>query len=213
MIDLRCGDCLQIMKDIPSGSIDAVITDPPYGVRYSPKQNSSKAWGAKTFVGECIVMGDDKPFDPAPFLDYQTVILFGANHYANRLPCSSEWVVWDKRDTLASNDFADCELIWTNQEGVSRTFRHRWSGALRDSEMGVPRQHPTQKPIVLMSWLIEKYTKTGDTILDPFMGSGTTGVACVQTGRNFIGIEIDPSYFAIAQKRIAEAQLQVRMEL
>ena len=82
---------------------------------------------------------------------------------------------------------------------------------MRASERGVPRVHPTQKPIVLMKWIIETYTRPGQVILDPFMGSGTTGVACVQTGRDFIGIEIDPGYFAIAERRIKDAQAQGKL--
>ena len=135
--------------------------------------------------------------------------MFGANNYADRLPSSRGWIVWDKREHIASNDFADCELIWSNVDGVARIYRHYWSGALRASEQGISRVHPTQKPLALMMWLLNNYTQPGDTILDPFMGSGTTGVACVKTGRNFIGIELDPGYYAIAERRIAEAQLQL----
>jgi site-specific DNA-methyltransferase (adenine-specific)/modification methylase len=196
------------MRTMPAGSVDAVVTDPPYGVRYSPSQNSAKAWGPKTFVGSVVVQGDDVAFDPMPFLGFPVVVLFGGNHFADKLPVSSEWVIWDKRDGLPSNDFADCEMIYTNRQGVARIFRHRWNGALRDSEKGEPRVHPTQKPLELMMWLIQRYTLPGSIVFDPFMGSGTTGVACVRTGRNFIGCEIDPTYYAIAQRRIAEAQLQ-----
>jgi site-specific DNA-methyltransferase (adenine-specific) len=205
-VTLYCGDCLDILPTL--GKVDAVVTDPPYGIGYSPSQNSVKAWGLKTFFGSVVVSGDDLPFDPTPFLAFPVIVLFGANHYASKLPSSSEWVIWDKRDGMTSNDFADCEMIWTNGKRVARVFRHRWSGALRDTERGEIREHPTQKPVALMEWLIQRYTNPGDIVLDPFMGSGTTGVACVRTGRRFIGIEIDPGYFAIAQRRIAEAQLQ-----
>lgn len=203
---LLCGDCLELVEQLPPASVDAVITDPPYGISYSPSQNSAKAWGPKTFFGDVVVYGDDKPFDPSPFLNYKVVVLCGANHFSDKLPASSEWVIWDKREGMTSNDFADCEMIWTNQNGVARIFRHRWSGAIRASEHGIERVHPTQKPIKLMEYLIQNYTNPGDTILDPFMGSGTTGVAAIQTGRNFIGIEKDQEYFKIAQRRIMAAQ-------
>lgn len=205
---LHLGDCLSFMRTLPDGAVDAVITDPPYGVRYSPSQNSAKAWGQKTFVGSVVVAGDDKPFNPVPFLAFPVVVMFGANHFADKLPPSSEWVIWDKRDGMQSNDFADCEMIYTNGSGVARLYRHRWNGALRDSEKAEPRVHPTQKPLELMAWLIQRYTIPGATVFDPYMGSGTTGVACVLTGRNFVGCEIDPVHFATAQRRIAEAQLQ-----
>jgi len=203
------GDCIAYMKTMADKSVDAVITDPPYGINYSPSQNTAKAWGNKTFVGKTVVPDDDKPFDPEPLLGFPTVIVFGANNFADKLPSSRGWVIWDKREHIASNDFADCELIWTNVDGVARIFRHYWSGALRASEHGEARVHPTQKPIALMTWLIANYTKPGDTILDPYMGSGTTGVACIKTGRKFIGCEIDSGYFKVAEKRIAEAAMQL----
>lgn len=204
--ELFHGDCSEILPALTG--VDAVITDPPYGINYSPSQNSAKAWGKKTFVGATVVANDDKDFDPLPLLGFPRVVLFGANNYADRLPASTEWVIWDKRQDFPSNDFADCEMIWTNGKGTARIFRHLWSGAIRASERNEPRVHPTQKPLVLMKWLIERYTKPGDTILDCFMGSGTTGIAAVQMGRNFIGIEIDPTYFAIAQRRIEDAAAQ-----
>lgn len=209
-VTLYLGDCLDILPTL--GRVDAVITDPPYGIAYSPSQNTGpRSVAPKTFVGAVVVTGDNKPFNPVPFLSYPVVVLFGANHYADKLPASSEWVIWDKRMGLLSNDFADCEMIWTNGGGVARMFRHLWNGAFRDSERGITRVHPTQKPIELMAWLIERFTDPGDIVLDPFCGSGTTGVACVRTGRRFIGIEIDPTYYAIAQRRIADAQAQPRL--
>ena len=212
-VTLYQGDCLDILPTLAAGSVDAVVTDPPYGIAYSPRQNSAKAWGPKTFAGDSVVLGDDVDFDPKPFLGFPVVVLFGANYYAHRLPPSSEWVVWDKREGVTSNDFADCEMIWTNQGGVTRVFRHMWMGALRASERGETRVHPTQKPIALMQYLLEQYTNPGDTVLDPFMGSGTTGVACMKLGRNFIGIEKDAGYFKIAERRIAEAQAQLALPL
>lgn len=193
------------------GRVDAVITDPPYGISYSPSQNTKTSWCKKTFTGKNVVIGDNKHFDPSPLLRFDKIILFGANNFSDKLPPSSEWIIWDKREWITSNDFSDCEMIWTNGKGVSRIFRHYWNGALRASERGEQRVHPTQKPICLMEWLINRYTSAGDTILDPFMGSGTTGVACVKTGRNFIGIEIDPDYFAIAKRRIEIAEMQPRL--
>jgi site-specific DNA-methyltransferase (adenine-specific) len=137
------------------------------------------------------------------------VVLFGANHYSTRLPQSPCWLIWDKRDGIASNDNADCEMAWTNINAPARLIRHRWYGMIRASERAhSERYHPTQKPVAVMKWIIELTTKGGDTIFDPFMGSGTTGVACLQLGRNFIGCEIDPKYYAIAEKRIREAAMQ-----
>lgn len=216
---LYLGDCLEVIKSIPDKSVDAVITDPPYGIKLDTKykgRGRSKLAPSNDYPP---IIGDDKPFDPSPFLNFRTVIMFGANYYANKLPISAGWLVWDKLDGLTSKrdfgfcDNADCELIWTNCEKVARIIPHRWMGAIKASERRESRVHPTQKPIALFAELIKRYTDENDTVFDPFMGSGSCGVAAVQTGRNFIGIEIDPNYFAIAEKRINDAQRQMRLSL
>ena len=116
---------------------------------------------------------------------------------------------WDKRPGMKPCDYGDGELIWTNRNNPLRRIVHMWNGVLRDSESGKEHYHPTQKPVALMEWILLQVTDEGDTVFDPFMGSGTTGVACVKLGRNFIGCEINPDYYAIAERRIAEAQLQM----
>jgi site-specific DNA-methyltransferase (adenine-specific) len=206
-VTLYNADCLDILPTL--GPVDAVITDPPYGIKHVRGQSKyiGKAKWATRFHATPII-GDDHPFDPTPFLAVPIVVMFGANHFADKLPPSRGWVFWDKRGNFDSTDFADGELIYTNQDRVVRKVEHRWRGVIRDSENGDLHLHPTQKPVELMAWLIERYTQPGDLVLDPYMGSGTTGVACVRTGRRFIGIEIDPTYFRIAERRIAEAQLQ-----
>lgn len=216
MVTLHLGDCLEILPTLQG--IDAVITDPPYGIGVL----TNYAQRGRGALAECNdfapIIGDDKPFDPSPLLKYKTVVLFGANYYADKLPISGGWVVWDKLDGLQSkrlwgfNDNSDCELIWTNKGNAARLIPHRWMGAMKASENDERRVHPTQKPIALMSVLIEQYTQIGDTVIDPYMGSGTTGVACIKTGRNFIGIEKEPKYFEIAQRRIKEAEQQMIME-
>lgn len=218
-VDLRLGDCLEILPTLGDKSVDAIITDPPYGIAVK----TNYAQRGRRALAECNdfapIIGDNAPFDPSPFLKYKTIVLFGGNYYADRLPISGGWVVWDKLDGLESkrewgfNDNSDCELIWTNVGNAARIISHRWMGAMKGSENAERRVHPTQKPVSLMKRIVNQYTQEGDTILDPYMGSGTTGVACVQLGRNFIGIEIDPTYFEIAQKRIAAAQQQMIMEL
>ena len=197
--------------------VDALITDPPYGISLPTNYKSRK----RTALAECNdfapIVGDDQPFDPTPFLDYRIVVLFGANWFADKLPVSGGWIVWDKLDGLTSkreigfNDGSDCELLWTNVGNVVRIIRHRWMGAMKGSEHGDKRVHPTQKQIALMEQIIKHYTPEGATVFDPFMGSGSTGVACIRTGRKFIGVEIEPIYFEIAKERIEKAQQQLRL--
>lgn len=199
---LYLGDCREILPTL--GKVDAVVTDPPYGIAY--KSPSGK--------GMCIrgdydvIVGDDEPFDPAPFLSFKDVILWGANHYSERLPSSAAWFVWDKRDGLPSNNNSDCEIAWSKRGGSARLKRHLWNGMLKASEKDSRRTHPTQKPVEVMQWCIEYLPTEADTILDPYMGSGTTGVACQRLGRKFIGIEIDPIHFATACRRIEAAMRQ-----
>ena len=207
-VTLYCGDCLEIMPQLEAGSVDAVVTDPPYGMGQRNGGPRGKLCKAMTRVA---LIGNDTPFDPAPFLPAAPILcLFGANHYASRLPSKPGWLIWDKRDGLPSNVFSDAEMAWTNTLRTARIFRHQWSGMLKASENGTCRVHPTQKPIALMEWcMVQLGIPTSALVLDPFMGSGTTGVACVKTGRRFIGIEIDEGYCEIARKRIVDALSQL----
>ena len=212
-VRLLCGDCLEILPTLEAGSIDAVVTDPPYGISYDA---SHTKYHYGSGIARPDATWDIEPFDPHPILELGIpTIMWGANNYASELPRGqSVWLCWVKtaRNGAKVNQ-ADMELAYTNCVNRPQVFRHLWIGAYRDSESGIRNVHPTQKPIALMKWCLELCSKPGDTILDPYMGSGTTGVACVQTGRNFVGIEVCEEYFKIAQRRIAEAQLQTRMAL
>ena len=209
---LYLGDCLEILPTLPK--VDAVITDPPYGVGFIHGGNDNSGIGlgryATKFAGVAIA-GDRAPFDPSPFLAMGVpAILWGANHYCSRLPDAAAWLVWDKRAASGhTNDFADCEMAWTNTDGVARMFRHHWDGMMRASERG-ERSHPMQKPVALLKWCVDRIPGA-HTVLDPFMGSGTTGVACANLGRKFIGIEIERKYFDIACERIDNAYRQQRL--
>lgn len=185
------------------------MSDPPYGIAFAHGGNDRSGIGKGKYAtkfAKVSIVGDEAPFDPRPLLPLaKTVILWGGNHFANSLPPSASWFVWDKRAASQhTNDFADCEMAWTNKKGVARVFRHQWDGMMRASERGEPRSHPTQKPIELMRWCLQQ-VPDAKTIIDPYMGSGTTGVAAVKSGLKFIGIEIDPTYFSIACGRISEA--------
>mgnify|MGYP001599760699 FL=1 len=152
------------------------------------------------------VHGDDKPFDPGWLLDLAPVtILFGANHYASRLPDSAGWCVWDK-GVSAESSFSACELIWTNVGHHIRRYEWRWSGMIRQGDRAtemVDRIHPTQKPVGLIGAILQDFTEQGWIIFDPYLGSGTTLIACEQTDRICVGAEIDPGYVAVTLERWA----------
>jgi site-specific DNA-methyltransferase (adenine-specific) len=210
-VTLYLGDCREVLPSL--GRVDAVVTDPPYGIGYvrgTARSGLHRGMGANKHAGIPII-GDDKPFDPAPFLSLcGNVMMWGADHFYKRLPDRGRWLAWNKLGTLEPWDsFCDVEFAWHSLEGASRIFSMMWKGLVADNagESNGFRDHPTQKPVRLMRWCIEQ---AGDarTILDPFMGSGTTGVAAVKLGRRFIGIEIEPKYFDIACRRISEALKQ-----
>ena len=205
------GDCLEILPTLDK--VDAVVTDPPYGIGYKKggevKNRPLYSGGsAHANRNNCSITGDDKHFDPSPFLDWPCV-MFGGDHFSSKLPDSGVMHVWDKHCGRAANDhFSDAELIWVSKRTKRHVFRYMWKGIMQEGR-GVKRVHPTQKPVQVMEWSIG-FAPDG-IILDPFMGSGTTGVACVNLGRKFIGIEIEKKYFDIACERIEAAYAQGRL--
>jgi len=224
---IYCGDCLDLMTEMEDNSVDLVLTDPPYGIGECGAKNHHRGGpfgGVKNSKPTQKVI-ESKKYAPKKwdytrlskdyFDEIQRVsknqIIFGGNYYTDYLPPSPCWVVWDKDN---SGDFADCELCWTSFSTAVRKIKWRWNGMLQeDMQHKEKRVHPTQKPRKLIEWILNKYSEAGQTVFDPFLGSGTTAVACINTGRNFIGIEKDPDYFEIAQKRIKEALGQTRLDL
>lgn len=206
------GDCREILPTLHAGVIDLVLTDPPYGIRYDPSgKASSTSWGKKdNFTKADKVVGDDRPFDPRHLLELPSLlILFGANHYADKLPPSASWIVWDKREGLSTNDFGDCEMAWTNLGGPARIYYHLWDGLNKRTERGIPRVHPTQKPIALMQWCLQRVSKA-KSVLDPYCGSGTALIAAKSLNLTAIGIEIEERYCEIAAKRLSQGVLEFK---
>lgn len=194
---LYLGDCLEIMPTLDR--VDAILTDPPYGIGETNKKNLSRGNKAKPKdYGDYD--WDKKPVDISNLFIYPhcKYIIFGGNYFD--LPPTSCWLVWDKQN--GNNDFADCELAWTNLKKAVRKIEWLWNGMIRKGDD--IRQHPTQKPVGVMEWCLGHIPDAKIT-LDPYMGSGTTGVACAKLGRKFIGIEIDETYFNIACERIQKA--------
>jgi len=199
---LYLGDCMDILPTLQK--VDAVITDPPYGINENSKKVASR--GKLASPKDYGDFDWDKAPPPDALIELirtkgQHQAFFGGNYFT--LPPTSCWLVWDKLN--GNNDFADCELAWTNWPKAVRRLQWRWNGMIRQGNE--ERYHPTQKPLEVMKWVIELCPKS-ETILDPFMGSGTTGVAAIQLGRKFIGIEREPKYFDIACKRIEQAVAQ-----
>jgi len=200
---LYLGDCMEVMPLLDR--VDAVVTDPPYGIKEGNKKGQTRGVLASPRNYRGADNWDDKIMQKE--IDFcrsisNNQIIFGGNYYD--LPPTSCFLVWDKMN--GSNDFADCELAWTNMKKAVRRIQWLWNGMIRKGDD--VREHPTQKPIGVMKWCITHLPDDANLILDPFMGSGTTGVACAEMGREFIGIEIDEEYFDISCKRIEEAYRQ-----
>lgn len=207
---LYLGDCREILLTLGGGV--AVVSDPPYGIGYQRgtggKGKQRRRSGRND---ERPIVGDDAPFDPGPWLQWPC-ILWGANHYAQRLP-HGRWLAWNKLGSLKPwDDFSDVEFAWQNTRAADRIFSLLWKGLAQGVKEGGngERFHPTQKPVALMEWCLG-FVEPDLLVVDPFMGSGTTGVACVRLGRSFVGCEIDPGYFDTACRRIEEAHRQPRL--
>jgi site-specific DNA-methyltransferase (adenine-specific) len=201
LLDLRLGDCMDLMRDTPDGFFDLAIVDPPYGIgmdgnaNWSGSKHAVKAW-------------DSEPPSPEYFAELQRVakkaIVWGANHFIERLPVNSScWIVWDKKNDGFS--FADAELAWTNLDTAVRCFRYARG---QDTD---ERIHPTQKPVALYRWLLERYAKPGQRILDTHLGSGSIAIACHYFGAHLTATEIDPDYYAAACERVQRETQQIEL--
>ncbi|MCG7932125.1 MAG: site-specific DNA-methyltransferase [Candidatus Thiodiazotropha lotti] len=215
---LYLGDCLDLLDELQPA--DALISDPPYGIDL---HGMSSTYRSRWKMDDCrrkstrdkdyyLIHGDNEPFDPAPWLSHEKVILWGGIHFAQRLPDSRAWLVWDKREGTTSDNQADCEIAWSNLPGPARLHSQLWRGMMRRGEENISkasRCHPTQKPAALMMWCIEQCKlEAGSVIADPYMGSGTTGVAAVRMGHKFIGVEIERHHFDTACSRLDTEQMQ-----
>jgi len=211
---LMCGDSTDkdtIEKLMNGEKADMVFTDPPYGISIVKKDSTVCGDGGMAKPGKYKqILGDNKPFDPAFVLslDIETTILWGANHYASRLPDSAQWLIWDKKlesGSMDSNDYSDCELAWTNRKGlVAKIYRHIWTGMVREGsrhEELKDRVHPTQKPVGLCAQVITDFSKEEETVLDLFGGSGSTLIACEKTSRKCFMMELDPHYISVVLDR------------
>jgi len=200
-VTLYRGDCLEVLPTL--GRVDAVVTDPPYGMGYVIDKRfgnggRSRLWNEKR---EWDIITPKLHDFVSSLCKYEKVIIWGGNYYA--FPPTKCWLIWDKVQEFSG---ADAELAWTNLDKATKIFRMSRIDAYVN-RADCPKEHPAEKPISLMMWCLS-FLLESITVIDPFMGSGTTGVAAVKLGRRFIGIEIDAGYFEIAKRRISEALAQ-----
>lgn len=222
-VTLYLGDCREILPTL--GKVDAVVTDPPYGIGHVAKPNQTKVGRglanprvrAGRFSGS--IVGDDVDFDPRPWTAGWPCVMWGANYYHHSLPKGGQWLVWDKKCGVFNDwDSADADVAWCSVNGAPRMFRLMWMGLVRGEVKktaggeNAPSSHPNEKPVSLMEWSIQKLKLPfSSVVLDPFMGSGTTGIAAYKMNHRFVGIECDPLHFDTACKRINDEIKQGRL--
>lgn len=210
-VTLYCGDCRELGGEIADG---VIVSDVPYGIKFAKGASGKRVTGRRLTASRFVdpIVGDGQAFDPAPWLDGREVILWGADHYHSRLPDCGRWLAWDKRAQIGPEDsFSDVEFAWHNRPGKARIINHLWKGVCQASEKGSPKFHIMQKPIAVMQWCIAQLHDSESVIVDPFMGSGTTGLAAIRASRPFVGVEIDPAYFDTACRRIADELKRPRL--
>jgi len=200
-ITIYHADCRDVLPTVDPADVGLLLTDPPYGIDYVPVKST---WAK--------IAGDNEPFDPAPMLEYDRCVLWGANYFADRLPPGG-WVIWSKAQdnrwlVASANHRSTAEVAWTNVTDKVLLYNCFWMGSplYRKSERGTSL-HPTQKPVEIMRWIIERWTDPGDLILDPYMGSGPIAAAAYQLGRRYIGIELVQEYCDAAVNRLAQPTL------
>lgn len=205
-----CGDCLEVMKEMPDKCVDLVLTDPPYGIKITDFHNT---YGNRPDLGRKPSKNkwDEKGLLKEQWVEIQRIsknqVVFGANYFWDYFYPTQCYLIWDKRGELPRVPFCDTEFMWTSFiKRASKKYIIKNHGFIRDSQDS-KTGHPTQKPTELMSQILLDFTVEADLILDPFLGSGTTAEACKLLHRKFIGIEINPDYCKIAEERLAQGVL------
>jgi site-specific DNA-methyltransferase (adenine-specific) len=207
---------MALMARYPDKYFELAIVDPPYGIGEDGSKNHSRGKRAKAKDYKGFSGNDTKPMSKDFFIELQRVsvnqIIWGANHFIENIPAgnSSCWIVWNKKN--GETDFADCELAYTSFDTAVRMFEFNWNGMWQeDMKNKETRIHPTQKPVALYKWLLHKYAKQGDKILDCFLGSGSIAIACHDYGFDLTACELDTDYYNAAMKRIAIHTAQLKL--
>ena len=217
MIQITNEDNMLLMARYPDNYFDLAIVDPPYGIGFAgfDKHYGGGKAKAKTTLHKPFAGGDKKSPDNEYFIELLRVsknqIIWGANHFISKIPFDSScWVVWNKIN--GDNPFADAELAWTSFETAVRIFEFKWQGMLQhDMKNKETRIHPTQKPVALYKWLLDKYAKQGDKILDTHLGSGSIAIACHDYGFDLTACELDKEYFDKAMERLNNHMAQQKL--
>ena len=201
--ELWRGDCREILPLLPQS--DLILTDPPYGIDYGNAGGFAESSGWKNWRGTAEW---DKERPPGWMFGLmlekgKACVIWGGNYFTDLLPPTMRWLVWDKGQRNFT--LADCEFAWSSENKAARVLTLPRAEAAQDG-----KEHPTQKPVRLMAWCLDMHQKAA-TVCDPFMGSGTTGVACAMLGKAFTGIERERKYFDIACRRIEQAYAQPRL--
>lgn len=221
-------DCMEYMATLPDKYFDLAVCDPPYGIGEGGQKAASRGKqvdfgksqsNAKAYNRTYPVYDDSKSPDRSVFKEIirvsQNQIIFGANHFISKIPYDSHcWIVWDKQND--TNDFSDCELAWTSFKGAVRVFRYRWNGMLKGEQKSadrITRIHPNEKPRQLYRWIYSRYAETGQKIFDPFLGSGSSRIVAYDAGLDFVGCEIDETYFRLQEERFAAHTAQMNLFL
>lgn len=204
------GDSTQIIRNLnlPQQHV-AIVADPPYGDNHDTDYTRFSGGANATRHRYEKIANDAEPFDPSLWLNYPNVVLFGANRFSDCLPTGT-WLVWDKRTPGGNkNVMSDAEVAWWNRNRGVYIFEHAWDGFNRASERNTA-YHPTQKPVALFSWVLEKLNLPTNTIIvDPYMGSGPVGIVAIKAGYQYVGVELNCAYFDIAHRRIEDASRAV----
>lgn len=210
-------DCIEYMRTVPDKYFDLCVADPPYGINADIKQQKrggKKAGNAKCASKTYAKTNWDNQAPSAELFNEilrvsKNAIIWGANHFISKLPHDSScWIVWGKDN--GDNSYADCELAWTNFKSAVRKFKYKWHGMLQeDMKHKEVRIHPTQKPIALYGWILDKYAMGGGKIFDPFLGSGSSRIAAYKKGYDFYGCELDKGYYEAQELRFQKECLGV----
>jgi site-specific DNA-methyltransferase (adenine-specific) len=206
-IELHNVDCMEYMKTCKDNQFDLAIVDPPYGIganKMTLGNGKNKIYrGENDWDAEI----PGKEYWKELFRVSKNQIIWGGNYFTEYLKPTGAWVFWDKG--TGDNDFADGELAWTSFKGALRKVKRSWVGA--NAKNGYKRIHPTEKPVELYQWLLDRYAEPSQTILDTHLGSGSIAIACDDMAFDLVGCEIDKRYFMESKERIENARKQIKM--